>query len=90
MVNNYLMGNDPYPSTCCTGTPIPDATRHAQFLRAQHVPEELAARAGGITLAGVPIDLRQIKTPVCFLSAYETTSPRGPPPMPVPNWSAVR
>jgi polyhydroxyalkanoate synthase len=25
----------------------------------------------GIALAGVPADLHRIKTPVCFLSAYE-------------------
>ncbi|MER2603141.1 MAG: class I poly(R)-hydroxyalkanoic acid synthase [Candidatus Competibacter phosphatis] len=73
VVNNYLMGNDPYPFDLLYWNS--DSTRmprdmHSFYVRNMY-QKNLLREPGGITLAGVPIDLRQIKTPVCFLSAYE-------------------
>jgi len=73
VVNNYLMGNDPYPFDLLYWNS--DSTRmprdmHSFYVRNMY-QKNLLREPGGITLAGVPIDLRKIKTPVCFLSAYE-------------------
>ncbi len=73
VVNNYLLGNDPYPFDLLYWNS--DSTRmprdmHSFYVRNMY-QKNLLREPGGITLAGVPIDLRQIKTPVCFLSAYE-------------------
>ena len=43
---------------------------HSFYLRKMY-QENLLAEPGGITLAGVPIDLRKIKTPAYFLSTRE-------------------
>jgi polyhydroxyalkanoate synthase len=73
VVNNYLMGNDPYPFDLLYWNS--DSTRmprdmHSFYVRNMY-QKNLLREPGGITLADVPIDLRKIKTPVCFLSAYE-------------------
>ncbi len=73
VVNNYLLGNDPYPFDLLYWNS--DSTRmprdmHSFYVRNMY-QKNLLREPGGITLAGVPIDLGQIKTPVCFLSAYE-------------------
>ncbi|CDH43160.1 PHA/PHB synthase family protein [Candidatus Contendibacter odensensis] len=73
VVNNYLLGNDPYPFDLLYWNS--DSTRmprdmHSFYVRNMY-QKNLLRQPGGITLAGVPIDLRKIKTPVCFLSAYE-------------------
>lgn len=73
VVNNYLLGNDPYPFDLLYWNS--DSTRmprdmHSFYVRNMY-QNNLLREPGGITLAGVPIDLRQIQTPVCFLSAYE-------------------
>jgi len=68
----YLLGKDPTPSTCCTGIRFhPDAPDMHSFYVRNMYQKNLLREPGGLTLAGVPIDLRKIKTPVCFLAAYE-------------------
>ena len=73
VVNNYLLGNDPYPFDLLYWNS--DSTRmprdmHSFYVRNMY-QKNLLREPGGITLAGAPVDLRQIKNPVCFLSAYE-------------------
>jgi polyhydroxyalkanoate synthase len=73
VVNNYLLGKDPYPFDLLYWNS--DSTRmprdmHSFYVRNMY-QKNLLREPGGITLAGVPIDLRKIKMPVCFLSAYE-------------------
>ena len=73
VVSNYLLGKDPYPFDLLYWNS--DSTRmprdmHSFYVRNMY-QKNLLREPGGITLAGVPIDLRKIKTPVCFLSAYE-------------------
>ncbi len=73
VVNNYLLGKDPYPFDLLYWNS--DSTRmprdmHSFYVRNMY-QKNLLREPGGITLAGVPIDLRKIKTPVCFLSAFE-------------------
>jgi polyhydroxyalkanoate synthase len=73
VVNNYLLGKDPYPFDLLywnsDSTRMPKAM-HSFYLRNMY-QKNLLREPGGITLAGVPIDLRQIKNPVYFLSASE-------------------
>jgi polyhydroxyalkanoate synthase len=73
VVNNYLLGNDPFPFDLlywnADSTRMP-ARMHSFYLRKMY-QENLLAAPNGITLAGVPIDLRKIKTPVYFLSTRE-------------------
>jgi len=73
VVNNYLLGKDPFPFDLLYWNS--DSTRmprdmHSFYVRNMY-QKNLLREPGGLTLAGVPIDLRKIKTPVCFLSAYE-------------------
>jgi len=73
VINNYLLGKDPYPFDLLywnsDSTRMPKAM-HSFCLRNMYQKNRLR-EPGGITLAGVPIDLRNIKTPVYFLSASE-------------------
>ena len=73
VVNNYLLGNDPFPFDLlywnADSTRMP-ARMHSFYLRKMY-QENLLAEPGGISLAGVPIDLRKIKTPAYFLSTRE-------------------
>jgi polyhydroxyalkanoate synthase len=73
VVNNYLLGKDPYPFDLLywnsDSTRMPKAM-HSFYLRNMY-QKNLLCEPGGITLAGTPIDLRKIKTPVYFLSASE-------------------
>jgi len=73
VVNNYLLGNDPFPFDLlywnADSTRMP-ARMHSFYLRKMY-QENLLAVPNGITLAGVPIDLRRIKTPAYFLSTRE-------------------
>ncbi len=73
VVNNYLMGREPFPfdllywNDDCTNMP---AAMHRFYLRNMYRDNKLA-KAGGITMDGVPIDLSKIKTPCHFISALE-------------------
>ncbi|TCO77318.1 polyhydroxyalkanoate synthase [Plasticicumulans lactativorans] len=73
VINNYLLGKDPmafdllYWNSDSTRMP---AKMHSFYLRNMYQHNKLR-EPGGITLAGVPIDLRKVKTPVFFLSAKE-------------------
>ena len=73
VVNNYLLGNDPFPFDLlywnADSTRMP-ARMHSFYLRKMYQENQLAVPSG-ISLAGVPIDLRKIKTPAYFLSTRE-------------------
>ena len=73
VVNNYLLGNDPFPFDLlywnADSTRMP-ARMHSFYLRKMY-QENLLSKPGGITLSGVPIDLSKIKTPAYFLSTRE-------------------
>ncbi|MBV9252580.1 MAG: class I poly(R)-hydroxyalkanoic acid synthase, partial [Acetobacteraceae bacterium] len=73
VVNNYLLGNEPFPFDLLywnsDSTRMP-ARMHSFYLRKMY-QENLLIEPGGISLSGVPIDLRQIRTPVYFLSTRE-------------------
>lgn len=73
VVNNYLMGNDPFPFDLlywnADSTRMP-ARMHSFYLRKMY-QENLLSKPNGIELDGVPIDLGQITTPAYFLSTRE-------------------
>jgi polyhydroxyalkanoate synthase len=73
VVNNYLLGKEPLPSDLlfwnADSTRMP-AAMHAFYLRNMYQENKLAA-PGGITLGGVPINLRSIETPTFVLAAIE-------------------
>jgi polyhydroxyalkanoate synthase len=73
VVNNYLLGNDPFPFDLlywnADSTRMP-ARMHSFYLRKMY-QENLLAVPNGISLRGVPIDLRKIRTPAYFLSTRE-------------------
>ena len=73
VVNNYLLGKDPYPFDLLywnsDSTRMPKAM-HSFYLRNMY-QKNLLREPGGITLVGVPIDLGKIGNPVYFLSASE-------------------
>jgi polyhydroxyalkanoate synthase len=73
VVNNYLLGNDPFPFDLLywnsDSTRMP-ARMHSFYLRKMY-QENLLKDPNGIELAGVPIDLRNITIPAYFLSTRE-------------------
>jgi polyhydroxyalkanoate synthase len=73
VVNNYLLGKSPFPFDLlywnADSTRMP-AAMHSFYLRKMY-QENLLVEPGGITLGGVPIDLRKIKTPSFVLSTRE-------------------
>ena len=73
VVNNYLLGKDPFPFDLlywnADSTRMP-ATMHSFYLREMYQENKLV-QPGGIVLDGVPIDLRDIKTPSFLLSTKE-------------------
>jgi len=73
VVNNYLLGKSPFPFDLlywnADSTRMP-AAMHSFYLRKMY-QENLLAKPGGITIAGVPIDLRKVKTPAFLLSTRE-------------------
>ena len=73
VVNNYLLGKDPFPFDLLywnsDSTRMP-AAMHSFYLRKMY-QQNLLVRPGGIQLDGVAIDLSRIKTPLYMLSARE-------------------
>ncbi|MCP4330761.1 MAG: class I poly(R)-hydroxyalkanoic acid synthase [Alphaproteobacteria bacterium] len=73
VVNNYLMGKDPFPFDLlywnADSTRMP-AAMHSFYLRNMY-QKNLLREPGGIELAGTPIDLHEIKTPSFLLSTQE-------------------
>ena len=73
VINNYLMGKDPFPFDLLYWNS--DATRmparmHSFYLRNMYL-KNLLGVPGGITLEGVPIDLSKVKVPAYFISTVE-------------------
>lgn len=73
VINNYLMGRDPFPFDLLhwnqDSTRMP-AKMHSFYLRNMYM-KNLLRVPGGITLAGVPIDLSKVTVPTYFVSAIE-------------------
>lgn len=73
VVNNYLLGRDPFPFDLlywnADSTRMP-AAMHSYYLRNMYQENKLV-QPGALTLAGVPIDLRTITTPAYILSTRE-------------------
>ncbi|GAK33027.1 class I poly(R)-hydroxyalkanoic acid synthase [Iodidimonas nitroreducens] len=73
VVNNYLLGKEPFPFDLLYWNS--DSTNlaagvHAQYLRAMYY-ENALVKPGGLTLAGESIDLRRIKTPAYIQAGRE-------------------
>jgi len=73
VVNNYLMGKDPFPFDLLywnsDSTRMP-AAMHSFYLRNMYLGNQLK-EPGGITLGGVKIDISKVKTPCYFISTIE-------------------
>lgn len=73
VINNYLMGKDPFPFDLLywnsDSTRMP-AKMHSFYLRKMYMENKLI-EPGGIEIDGVPIDLRKIKTPTYFISTVD-------------------
>ena len=73
VVNNYLLGRDPFPFDLLhwnsDSTRMP-AAMHSYYLRNLYM-KNLLAKPGGIELAGVAIDLGRVGTPLYFVSTLE-------------------
>ncbi len=73
VVNNYLLGKDPFPFDLLywnsDSTRLP-AAMHSYYLRNMY-QKNLLVKPGGLTFDGVAIDLTTIETPAFMLSAKE-------------------
>jgi polyhydroxyalkanoate synthase len=73
VINNYLLGRDPFPFDLLywnsDSTRMP-AAMHAFYLRNMYI-KNLLAKPGGIKLCGVPIDLTRIDVALYFVSTIE-------------------
>jgi polyhydroxyalkanoate synthase len=73
VVNNYLLGNEPFPFDLLywnsDSTRMP-AAMHSFYLRKMYQENKLV-QPGGVSLDGVPIDLGKITLPAYFLSTRE-------------------
>src|SRR5580765_566080 len=73
VVNNYLMGKDPFPFDLlywnADSTRMP-ARMHSFYLRNMYI-RNLMGKPGGISLCGVPIDLSKVTIPAYFISTAE-------------------
>jgi len=73
VVNNYLMGKDPFPFDLlywnADATRMP-AAMHSYYLRNMY-QKNLLSQPGGIVLDNVPIDLRKIEIPVYIQAGKE-------------------
>jgi polyhydroxyalkanoate synthase len=73
VIHNYLLGKEPFPFDLLywnsDSTRMP-AAMHSFYLRNMYL-NNLLKEPGGISLCGVPIDLRKIKVPAYFISTAE-------------------
>src|SRR3982751_860139 len=73
VVNNYLMGKDPFPFDLlywnADSTRMP-ARMHSFYLRKMYL-KNLMAVPGAMNLKGVPIDISKVKVPSYFISTAE-------------------
>jgi len=73
VVNNYLLGKDPFPFDLLhwnsDSTRMP-AAMHSFYLRKMYIENQLR-KPGGVTLCGVPVDLSKVKVPMYFISTAE-------------------
>lgn len=73
VVNNYLMGREPFPFDLLywneDSTNLP-AAFHAYYLRHMYLRNDLI-KPKKLSISGVPIDLSTIKTPLYFLSTKD-------------------
>ena len=73
VINNYMLGKEPFPFDILywnsDSTRMPYAM-HSFYLR-NFYQENKLVEPGGVTLGGVPIDLRKIRTPTYMLSTKE-------------------
>jgi polyhydroxyalkanoate synthase len=73
VINNYLLGKQPLPFDLlywnADSTRMP-AAMHSFYLRKMY-QQNLLVKPGGITLGGVKIDLRKVRTPAFLLSTRE-------------------
>jgi len=73
VVNNYLMGREPLAFDLlywnADSTRLP-ATMLAQYLK-QFYQENRLREPGGLTMAGTPIDLSKVKTPIYMMAAKD-------------------
>ena len=73
VINNYLLGRDPFPFDLlhwnCDSTRMP-ASMHSYYLRNMYM-KNLLAEPGALTLGGTKIDLTKVTTPSYFVSAIE-------------------
>ncbi len=73
VVNNYLLGKDPFPFDLlfwnADATRMP-AAMHSYYLRNMY-QKNLLVQPGGLTIDNVPIDLRRITTPIYLQAGKE-------------------
>ena len=73
VINNYLMGKEPFPFDLLywnsDSTRMP-ARMHSFYLRNMYMKNALV-QPNGISLGGTPIDLRRIRVPAYFISTAE-------------------
>jgi polyhydroxyalkanoate synthase len=73
VINNYLLGKEPFPFDILywnsDSTNLP-AAMHSFYLRKLYMQNKLV-EPGGVAMKGVPIDLRTIDTPSFLLSTHD-------------------
>lgn len=73
VINNYMLGKEPFPFDLLywndDSTNMP-AAMHSFYLKNMY-RDNLLCRPGGISLEGVPLDIRKVKVPSYFLSTKD-------------------